>query len=654
MPAVEFIRRGAAGVILVDNPPVNALSTPVRAGLIAAIAELSADPSVACGVIAATGRGFIAGADIREMGRPPEPPLLPGVIDAIALCDKPLVAALKGAALGGGLEVALACRGRVASRDATIGFPEVKIGLIPGAGGTQMLLRMVDFETAARLVTTGRPISAEDGLKLGLLHRIVDGDPLEEAVAFARALAAGRFGAEAPIAAVLRARPAATPDPAVAAALLAETRKAAKSQRAPMAALELMTLTSRLGFAEGRAEERAVFVHLRASTEAKALRRLFTAEREAGRLPELEGVTPRPMAKVGIVGAGLMGCGIAYAALAAGFPTTIAETDQAALERGKARMAELMDGAARNGRLAADKRGSMGAALRWTTDFTAFSDADLVVEAAYEDMAVKRAVFAKLDATVRPDALLASNTSYLDLDAIAAGTADPSRVLGLHFFSPAHVMRLLEVVKARETAPDALAAGVAFGRKLGKIPVVTGVCEGFCGNRILRAYRIVAEAMVEDGASPAAVDEAMTAFGFPMGPFAVQDMAGLEIAYANRKLRPALRDDGRRLGLVEALVEAGRLGRKNGKGWYAYPEGSRTPHDDPEAADLIAVQRVRREIPQRHFTRAAIQKALLDAMRAEGEAIVREGIVLRPEDVDLVMVHGYGFPPHKGGPMFEG
>ncbi len=265
-------------------------------------------------------------------------------------------------------------------------------------------------------------------------------------------------------------------------------------------------------------------------------------------------------------------------------------------------MAELMDGAAMSGRLPPEKRAAMEATLGWTTDFKAFADADLVIEATFEDMDVKRSVFGKLDAVVRPDALLASNTSYLDLDAIAAGTAHPSRVLGLHFFSPAQVMRLLEVVKGGQTAPDALAAGVAFGRRLGKIPVVTGVCEGFCGNRILRAYRIVAEAMVEDGASPAAVDGAMTAFGFPMGPFAVQDMAGLEIAYANRRMRPALRADGRRLGLVEALVEAGRLGRKNGKGWYAYPEGSRAPQEDPEVAELIAINRTRREIPQRHFT----------------------------------------------------
>jgi 3-hydroxyacyl-CoA dehydrogenase len=369
-------------------------------------------------------------------------------------------------------------------------------------------------------------------------------------------------------------------------------------------------------------------------------------------VPETENVDPKPIQTVGVVGAGLMGCGIAYAALAGGFSVVVAEGDVAALQRGQARMASLIDGSVANGRLTEATRTRMNAALSWTTDYAAFNAADLVVEAVFEDLEVKREVFRKLSAAVRRDCLLATNTSYLDPNAIAAAVAFPGRFLGLHFFSPAHVMRLLEVVRCAATTPQALASGVAFGRRIGKLPIVTGVCEGFCGNRILKAYRIVAETMVEDGASPADIDAAMTAYGFPMGPFAVQDMAGLEIAYANRKLKPALRPDGRRLGLVELLVDAGRLGRKNGKGWYAYPEGMKAGVRDPEVDQMLEVYRAAELIPHKHFPPKQIQEALVAAMRAEGEAILREGVVGRPEDIDLVLVNGYGFPAHKGGPMF--
>jgi 3-hydroxyacyl-CoA dehydrogenase len=653
MSTISIGRQGVVAIVTIDNPPVNALSTPVRAGLIAAIRELDADPEIKAGVIAAAGRTFIAGADMREMERPLEAPQLPEVIHAIAGSAKPLVAALHGGVLGGGLEVALACRARVAARGAILGFPEVRIGLIPGASGTQRLLRMVDFETAVRMVTTGKPITADAALDMGLIHAVAKGDVLAMAVALAEGLAQDAERQSFPLSEDVEARPAARPAPEAVEPLRAEVRKAARGQAAPVAAFDLMLQTTKLPYAQGVAEERAVFVYLRGTVEAKALRRLFLAEREAGRLPALKGVAAREISAVGVVGGGLMGCGIGYAALAAGCRVVMAENDGDGLARGQARMAALMEGAVRGGRLAAEKRAQMEAALTWSTDYSAFAPCDLVIEAVFEDMDVKHEVFRKLDAAVRPDCLLATNTSYLDLDAIAAGTADPGRFLGLHFFSPAHVMRLLEVVRGARTSPAALAAGIAFGRKIGKIPVVTGVCEGFCGNRILKAYRIVAETMVEDGASPADVDAAMTEFGFPMGPFAVQDMAGLEIAYANRKLKPALRPDGRTLGLVEHLVEKGRLGRKNGKGWYLYPDGARTGVRDPEVDAMIEIYRTRREIPHRAFTRQTIREALLGAMEAEGEEILKEGIVARPEDIDLVMVNGYGFPAHKGGPMFK-
>ncbi len=651
MAEVRIERRGEIAVIMVDNPPVHALATPVRAGILAAVRELEADASVAAVVIATAGRTFIAGADLRELDGPPQDPILPEVTQAIARCKKPYVAALHGHALGGGFEIALACRGRVAARGTSVGLPEVRVGVVPGAGGSQRLLRLVDFATAARMITSGKAIGVDEALRLGLIHRITDGDVLDAAIAFAADLAAGRDGG-VPAPAAIEARAAAQPDPALLRDLKAEVLKSARGAAAPVAALDMLEQTARAPFATGAAEERAVYVYLRSSREAKALRRLFLAEREAGRLPEIAAIQPRRIDSVGVVGAGLMGCGIAFASLAAGCRVTLAEANDEALARARARMSELMDGAVKSGKLQADKRATMDAALMWTTDFSAFADRDLVIEAVVEDMALKQEVFRRLDTIVRPDALLASNTSYLDLDAIASATRDPARVLGLHFFSPAHVMRLLEVVRGARTAPEALAAGVAFGRRLGKIPVVTGVCEGFCGNRILKAYRSVAEEMVEDGASPAAIDAAMTEFGFPMGPFAVQDMAGLEIAFANRKQRPALRSDGKPLGLVEMLVEAGRLGRKSGKGWHAYPDGGRVPVRDPEAEAMIENYRVRQQIPHRAFSPDAIRTALLGAMRAEGQAILREGIVARPEDIDLVMVNGYGFPAHKGGPMF--
>jgi 3-hydroxyacyl-CoA dehydrogenase len=652
MSAVSTAIQGAVAIITVDNPPVHALSTPVRSGLIAAIRAAEADPAIRGAVIATAGRTFIAGADMHEMERPLEEPQLPEVIAAIAGCRKPLVAALHGSVLGGGLEVALACRARLAAPGTSVGFPEVKIGLIPGASGTQMLLRITDFDTAVRLVTSGKPVPATEALSLGLIDRIVDGPVLEAAAGL---IVSGEVANTElfPASGTIAERAPAQPSPQTIDGLRAEVRKAARGQRAPLAALELMEASALLPFTKGLAEERATFLQLRASQEAKALRRLFLAERTTGRLHELGAITPLEISTLGVVGAGLMGCGIAFAALNAGLRVILAEGSPEALERGRTRMADLFDAAATSGRLPAAKRLELEGRLVLTIDFEPFRACDVIVEAVFENLTVKHEVFGKLEEIVREDCILASNTSYLDLDAIAAGLKRPSRFLGLHFFSPAHIMRLLEVVRGEKTSQQVLATGVALGRKLGKIPVITGVCEGFCGNRILKAYRIVAETLVEEGAAPEEVDAAMVDFGFPMGPFAVQDMAGLEIAYANRKLKPAITTDGRQLALVELLVEAGRLGRKNGKGWYHYPEGSRHGLPDPAVNGMIRTHAARMDIPQKTFSRTMIRDALLSAMRAEGKAILAEGIVARAEDIDLVMVHGYGFPAHKGGPMFD-
>jgi 3-hydroxyacyl-CoA dehydrogenase len=645
---VTLTHQDGVALITVDQPPVNALSTAVKSALLAALSEAAADPAVAGIVLTGAGGAFIAGADLREMDVPPVAPFLPDVIAAIDGVGKPTVAALGGAALGGGLEVALACRLRVARAGAVLGFPEVNVGLVPGSSGTQRLLRHVDFATTARLITAGKPIPAEEAERLGLVDRVVPVDtPTEALVAEAMALLRARM-ADGTLPGPTAARAAAAlPDAATLAALRAETMRAAKGRAAPLKAFDLLVETAPLTFADGLQRERALFLSLREGEESRALRRLFLAEREAGRAALKAVAAVPPVAHVGVVGAGLMGAGIAFAALSAGLTVTVIETDDAALARGRERIGALISGAVQSGRLTASKAAALERALMLSVDLAALAPCDLVIEAVFESLAVKHDVFRRIEAVTRPEALLASNTSYLDLDAIAGAVADPSRVLGLHFFSPAHVMRLVEVVRGARTSPAALAAGVGLAQRMRKIPVVTGNCEGFCGNRILRAYRLVAEAMVEDGASPAEVDAAMVEFGFAMGPFAVQDMAGLAIAAANRALSPTFRPDGRRLDLVERLVAEGRLGRKAGRGWYRYPEGARQGEADPALDALLAAIRREKGVTPRSFSSDAITAALIGAIRSEAQAILAEGVVADPDSIALVMVHGYGFPAHK-------
>jgi 3-hydroxyacyl-CoA dehydrogenase len=428
--------------------------------------------------------------------------------------------------------------------------------------------------------------------------------------------------------------------------------KSARGQHAPPAAMELLYQTAPLPFAQGVAAERALFLTLRGSVESQALRRLFLAEREAGRMPDSQTVQPRQLKHLGVVGAGLMGCGIALAALPAGYAVTMLESDAESVARGIQRLGDLMTGAIKAGKLSALRCEDIEKAVSFHVDVEALAACDLVIEAVFEDMAAKKDVLQRIASVVAADCLIATNTSYLDVDALAAAIPNPGRMLGLHFFSPAHIMRLLEVVQAAQTTPEALMSGIQFARRLGKIPVIAGVGAGFIGNRIFRAYRAVAEAMVEDGATPAQVDAAMVDFGFPMGPFAVWDMAGLEISHANRQAKPVMRPDGRRLDLLERLVEAGRLGRKNGLGWYAYMTGEKHGAPDPAVEAIIAVARAEKGIDPTSFTQEAIASQLLAAMFDEGQAILREGIARAASDIDLVMVHGYGFPAHKGGPMF--
>ncbi|WDZ79860.1 3-hydroxyacyl-CoA dehydrogenase NAD-binding domain-containing protein (plasmid) [Ensifer adhaerens] len=630
-------------VVTIDNPPVNALSAHVRSGLMAALdhaAELSA---IAGAVITGAGNTFIGGADIKEFGKPPVQPTLPDVIERIEAFGKPVVAAVNGAALGGGCEVALACHGRIASEKASFGLPEVKLGLVPGAGGTQRLPRLIGTVAAVDLIGTGRPVKAAEAVTLGLADSVAT-DPVFVALAFVQEQA-GR---------PLRRTGMIAVPPADASAISAAEAKVlakARGQAAPGEAVRLVKAAGEFGLKQGLSEERATFLRLRDSTESVALRHVFFAERAAGKVEGTEKVSLRRIETVGVVGTGLMGSGIAVSALISGYRVVALEQTEEGAASGRARIAETLDKTVRSGRLTAAGRDDCLTRLQTTAEAGDLANADLVIEAVFDDLAIKTDLFRRLDGIVAPGAILATNTSYLDPDVIAAATAVPSRVVGLHFFSPANVMRLVEVVDCAETAPEVLASALAFVKRLGKLPVACGVTEGFIGNRVFSAYRREAEFMLEDGALPEQIDAALEAYGFPMGIFAVNDMTGLEIAWARRKRQATTRDPAARyVEIADRLCEAGRLGRKSGRGWYAYPDGERAV--DPEVTAVIEAARAVKRITPRAFTAEEILSRLLKAMADEGTALLAEGIAARPGDIDLVLINGYGFPAHKGGPMF--
>ncbi|MBU0584957.1 MAG: enoyl-CoA hydratase/isomerase family protein [Alphaproteobacteria bacterium] len=631
-------------VVTIDNPPVNAASATMRAGLNCAIVHAGITEEVRAVVIIGSGRSFVGGADIREFGQPMAEPTLPQVVELIEASDKPVVAALNGVALGGGCEIALACHYRIASRAARIGLPEVKLGIIPGAGGTQRLPRLTGTLAAAEMIATGRIIDAEEAQSLGIVDKVTDGDLARQAIAAARRLVV--------------TPPRRTGELAVAVgkgadvdALADKVLAKARGQIAPAEAIRLVRLAAEASLADGLAEERATFLMLRDSEQSKALRHVFFAERAAAKVPGIEHVEPRPVATIGVIGAGLMGSGIAVSALNAGYRVICIEQTAERATAGEKRISALLDRAVASGRLDADGRADRLSRLEVTANMNEVATADLVIEAVFDDLTVKTDLFRELGRLVRPDAILATNTSYLDPDAIAEAVPHPERVLGLHFFSPANIMRLVEVVRCDKTTLEVLATGLAVAKKLGKLPVVSGVCEGFIGNRIFSAYRREAEFLVEDGALPQEIDKAMEDFGMAMGPFAVFDLAGLEIAWARRKRQAATRDPAERyVEIADRLCEAGRFGQKSGKGWYVYPDGKRTV--DPEVTSLIEGSRAAKGIQPRGIDAGEIVSRLLAAMAAEGDALLAEGIAQRASDIDLVMINGYGFPAHKGGPMF--
>jgi 3-hydroxyacyl-CoA dehydrogenase len=634
------------GILLIeiDHPPVNALSTDVRKGFLAALAHGEAAAGIAAMVITGAGAIFIGGADIREFGAPPAEPVLPTVLAAIENATKPIVAAINGAALGGGLEVALATHRRIAGPTATLALPEVKLGIVPGAGGTQRLPRLIGIPAAIDMIATGRTAHASEALKLGIIDRIESGDLRAAAVAEARSLVGTslRRSGKCDV-------PIATAEAIDAAASKALAR--ARGQNAPREAVRLVRLSGDTPFVEALAEERRTFLALRDSEQAAALRHVFFAERAAAKVPGLEDVKPRKVETIGIVGLGLMGAGIATCALDAGYTVIGIEQTEEAADKGRDQIEGLLDRALQSGRIDAAGKADRLRRLTASAALQALNAADLVIEAVFDDLAVKAELFVRLDRIVRPDAILATNTSYLDPDAIAAATTRPERVLGLHFFSPANVMRLLEVVRCARTTPDVLATGMAVARRLRKLPIVCGVTEGFIGNRIFSAYRREAEFLLEDGALPQQIDAAMEAYGFAMGPFAVFDLAGLEIAWARRKRQTATRDPmARYVDIADHLCEAGRLGLKAGRGWYRYRDGKREV--DPEVTALIEQRRAAKSLSARSISDDEIRQRLLAAMASEGATLLAEGVAACASDIDLVMINGYGFPAYKGGPMF--
>ncbi|HET6788052.1 MAG TPA: 3-hydroxyacyl-CoA dehydrogenase NAD-binding domain-containing protein [Aquabacterium sp.] len=638
-------------LVTISNPPVNALSTAVRRGLQRAIEQTSADPAVHAVVICGAGSNFIAGADIREFGLPPQAPSLPEVGALIEACPKLVIAAIHGAALGGGLEVALSAHYRLATDTARLGLPEVALGLLPGAGGTQRTPRLIGAQAALDLMLTGRHASAREALRLGLIDHLATSDDIAaEGIAYARSLLSDGSPVRRS-----SAQTDALADRAAQQAAIDAARADVQKKRglfSPSKIVDCVQAALDLPFEQGLATERELFTQCMESPQRAGLIHAFLAEREVAKAPETRAAHPRPFQHVGVIGGGTMGAGIAVALLDAGLTVTMIERDDAALTLGRSRVTKVYDGLIQKARMTEDGKAAVLSRFHGSTTYDALADADIVIEAVFEDMAVKKAVFAELDRVCRAGAVLATNTSYLDVNEIAASVSRPGDVVGLHFFSPAHIMKLLEIVVPAQVSADVVATGFELARRLKKVPVRAGVCDGFIGNRILAVYRQAADFMMEDGASPYEIDQMARAFGYPMGPYEVSDLAGGDIGWATRKRRAATRDPrARYVPIADRLCERGWFGQKTGRGWYLYANGARTGQPDPEVEAIVAEERAKAGVTPRRFTQDELQRRYLAAMVNEGAKVVAEGIALRPLDVDVAMVHGYGFPRHRGGPM---
>jgi 3-hydroxyacyl-CoA dehydrogenase len=630
-------------LVCIDNPPVNALSVHVRTGLQCAIAEINNTNFARVIVIYAKGRTFIAGADITEFGKPPMPPALPDLLNEVEQSELPVVCVLHGTALGGGLEVALACHARVALRGTRIGLPEVLIGPLPGAGGTQRVPRLAGIPAALDIALSGRQVQADEALKMGLIDRLTDGDPREVAMIAGHDVLDGKLITRRTDNLVTQ------PNDAALEAALATVMRKHPNLVSPQRCIEAIA-ASTAPLLDGLKIERKAFIDCLATPQRDGLIHAFFGERAVANVPE-KSATPRDIQTIGVIGGGTMGSGIATSALLSGIPVTLIELQEDALARGVATITGNLDGAVKRGKLSGDARDATLAMLTPSTDVQSLGDVDLVIEAVFEKMEIKKEIFGNLDKICKPGAILASNTSYLDINEIAASTSRPEDVIGLHFFSPAHIMKLLEIVVGAKTAPEVTASGFALAKRMKKIGVRAGVCDGFIGNRILAHYSKTSAHLVLDGASPQQVDKALEDFGFAMGPHKVGDLAGLDIGWMTRKRKSETRPSNERYtgAVADRICENGWFGRKSGRGFYVYDDGDM--HPNPEVAKFIDDERNKAGLMGRDFSDEEIVDRYLTAMIVESTRVVEDGIALRPLDVDIVFLMGYGFPRFRGGPL---
>ena len=639
--SVQHYRNGRAAVIEIDRPPVNAINHDIRTGLVAALTAIAGDDKVERIILSGAGDVFAAGADAGEFGLQMIQPDLPAVVAALEAVTVPVIAVIKGVCLGGGLELALACRWRIASPTARLGLPEVILGVVPGSGGTQRLPRLVGMKAALSMIPTGRHVGAAEALEIGLIDQ-----QEEDPFAAALAMHLDDLDARPPISKL----PPPRSEPEIAEAALVKARRRMPRQSAPEEAVRLVELAASHSFEDGLEAERATFLRLRDGDECRALRHIFFAERGARAPARLKAVRPASLANTVVIGGGSMGAGIAHALARAGSAITLIERDDEAVHAARLRMSGLYEAAVKRGLITVETATDEQSAIRYQSGYDDIEEAGLVIEAVFEDMQVKCDLLKALDKAA-PRAVLASNTSYLDIDVMAGCLSDPSRLVGLHFFSPAHIMKLLEIVKGVQTSDHALATGYALAKHLRKIPVEVGVCDGFVGNRMLQRVREAAELLLLDGAEPEQIDRAMRGFGYSMGLYETQDMSGLDIAWANRRRQQATRDPERRYSKVQDQVcEAGWLGRKAGLGWYVY-ENNKLTGPNPAVAPLIAAEAARHGISRRELSDKAVLQTLMLALINEAANILDEGIARSASDIDLVLVHGYGFPRFRGGPL---
>ena len=653
MPEKELVRlekRGRVGVITVDNPPVNALSPGVPEGILDCLDRANADPEIKAMVLIGAGRSFIAGADIRQFGKGRPRPTR-RTHDALEASEKPVVAAIHGYALGGGLENALGCHYRVAVRSAKVGLPEVAIGLLPGGGGTQRLPRLIGPKAALEMIVSGRHVPADEAKRLGILDEVVDGDLLDNAVKFAERVADKR---PLPRVGEMQDRLAETKsDAGMFDAMRKSIARRARNQKAPYNCIAAVEAATTLPFRDGLQRERELFEELENSDESRALRYAFFAEREAAKVPDIGKDVPVKRIESGaVIGAGTMGGGIAMSFADFGYPVRILEVSQEALDKGMERIRKNYETSVKRGSLDAEEMERRLARIQPVTSYDEIADADVVIEAVFEEMGVKKEVFAKLDATMKPDALLLTNSSALDIDEIATATKRPEAVAGAHFFSPANVMKMLEVVRGEKSSKELIASTMALGKEIGKVPVACGNCDGFVANRSRAPFNSEMVILLEEGALPEQVDKVMVDFGYPMGPFAVGDLAGLDIGYAGRKRRAEANPNYRKLPIADKLVEMGRFGQKTNAGWYRYEKGDRTPHPDPEVTRIIKETAAELGVSQREFSDEEILRRLLFSSVNEACKILEEGIAYRASDIDVMWLYGFGFPRYRGGLMF--